>query len=110
MTIFHRLYLSALVIGRALLPPGAEGGRPSGKAGPQRLAPPPGYILVAVHDVSYYIADFDRAVGRHGELALFFPGCLAVAAPFLLFRLKRTGFSNCSALTTREGLFLTATR
>ena len=110
MTIFHRLYLSALIIGRALLPPGPEGGRITGTAETKRLATPPGYILVAVRDVSFYLADFDRAVGRQGELALFFPGCLAVAAPFLLFRLKRSGFSNCSAVTTREGLFLTATR
>jgi hypothetical protein len=110
MTICHRLYLSALVIGRALFPPGAEGGRPTGTAGTKRLARPPGYIVVAVRDVSYYLADFDRAVGRQGELALFFPGCLAVAAPFLLFRLKRTGFSNCSAASTKDGLLLTASR
>jgi len=110
MAIFHRLYLSALVISRALLPPEPEGGSPSGTTGPQHLALPPGYILVAGRDVSYYLADFGRAVDRPGALTLFFPGCLAVAAPFLLFRLKRTGFSNCSAVTTKDGLLLTATR
>jgi hypothetical protein len=110
MAIFHRLYLSALVISRALLPPGPEGGRPSGTAGTKRIAPSPGYIVVAARDVSFYLADLDRAVDRQGELTLFFPGCLAVAAPFLLFRLKRTGFSNCSAVTTKDGLLLTATR
>jgi len=110
MTIFHRIYLSALVIGRALFPPGPESGSLSGTAGTERLARPPGYTLVAVGDVSYYLADLDRAVGRQGELALFFPGCLAVAAPFLLFRLKRTGFSACRAMMTGEGLLLTATR
>jgi hypothetical protein len=110
MPIFPRLYLSALVIGRAIFPPRPAGGGLTGTAGAERLAPSPGYILVADRDVSFYLADFNRAIGRQGELALFFPGCLVVAAPFLLFRLKRTGFSNCRALATKEGLLLTASR
>ena len=110
MPLFPRLYLSALVIGRALVPPRPAGGGLTSTADTEHLAASPGYILVAIRDVSFYFADFNRAIGQRGELALFFPGCLAVAAPFLLFRLKRTGFSNCSAVATKEGLLLTATR
>jgi hypothetical protein len=110
MTIFSRLYLSALVIGRALMPRRPEGEIRSGTTGTRRSTPPPGFIRVPARDVSFYLADLDRAVGRQGELALFFPGCLAVAAPFLLFRLKRAGFSACRAEMTGEGLLLTATR
>jgi hypothetical protein len=110
MPIFSRLYLSALIIGQAISPPRPAGDRLAGTAGTERLAPSPGYILVAVRDISFYLADFNRAIGHRGELALFFPGCLVVAAPFLLFRLKRTGFSNCRAVAAKEGLYLTATR
>jgi hypothetical protein len=45
-----------------------------------------------------------------GNLSIHFPGCLAAAAPFLLFRLKRTGFSACRAVVTSSGLTLTARR
>jgi hypothetical protein len=45
-----------------------------------------------------------------GRLALFFPDCAAAAAPFVMFRLKREGFSGCRASATREGLLIDALR
>ena len=45
-----------------------------------------------------------RPLDSRGELRLFFPGCLAIAAPFVLFRLKREGFSSCSVQASGEGL------
>ena len=47
---------------------------------------------------------------RRGELQLFFPECLAIAAPFLLFRLKREGFSDCTVGVSKEGLYLRCRR
>lgn len=48
--------------------------------------------------------------GSDGTLAILFVDALAAAAPFLLFRMKRTGFSACRVLRVREGLLLTARR
>ena len=45
-----------------------------------------------------------RPVNSRGELRLFFPGCLAIAAPLVLFRLKREGFSRCSVEASEQGL------
>ena len=45
-----------------------------------------------------------------GELRLFFPHCLAIAAPVLLYRLKREGFSRCSVETSDHGLLVLARR
>ncbi|MBJ6726044.1 hypothetical protein [Geomesophilobacter sediminis] len=52
----------------------------------------------------------DRFVDASGELRLLFPGVLPVAAPFILFRLKREGFSRCRAEATRDGILVTAHR
>lgn len=46
----------------------------------------------------------DRLVDDRGELRLFFPDCRAPAAPFILFRLKREGFSRCSVQVSNRGL------
>lgn len=45
-----------------------------------------------------------------GTVRLFFPDTLPLAAPFILFRMKRTGFSNCRVTVTKGGLQLTAIR
>lgn len=41
---------------------------------------------------------------------IFFPKTLALAAPFLLFRMKRKGFSESRVTVQNGGLLLTATR
>ncbi len=102
-----RIYLTALVIGYALFPPCP------GTAGYNRKAatePSSEDIAVRSDNVRFYLADLHRAINPQGELRLLFPGCLALAAPLLLFRLKRGGLSNCRALMTADGLFLSATR
>jgi hypothetical protein len=45
-----------------------------------------------------------------GRLELLFVAVLAPAAPFLLYHLKRNGFSDCRAVVTREGILVTARR
>lgn len=45
-----------------------------------------------------------RLLDSRGELRLYFPGCLAIAAPVILFRLKREGFSRCSVEASPQGL------
>jgi hypothetical protein len=61
-------------------------------------------------DIPFIMANPGCAVNGSGELALFFPGCLSLAAPFLLMRLKRTGFSRCQAVADAGGIVLTARR
>jgi hypothetical protein len=50
------------------------------------------------------------SVGPDGFLRIFFPCVFPLAAPFLLYRLKRTGFSGCRVTVTDGGLLVTARR
>jgi hypothetical protein len=99
--------MSALVIACALIPPNKENG---GQTALEKTVAQPPHIVVTKEVIRFYLGDLTRGVDRQGEMKLLFPGCLAFVAPFLLFRLKRSGFSNCHALMTREGLLLCATR
>ena len=69
-----------------------------------------GYTPVLPGDTSLYLANLESAGGHRHELALFFTGCLMPAAPFLLFRLKRAGFSRCRITVLPDGLALNAFR
>lgn len=51
-----------------------------------------------------------RYLDARGELRLFLPGCMAIAAPFVLFRLKREGFSSCIAKASDQGLYVEGRR
>lgn len=51
-----------------------------------------------------------RFLDCRGELRLFFDGCFAAAAPFILFRLKREGFSRCTVQASRRGLLVEGRR
>lgn len=45
-----------------------------------------------------------------GEIGFFFPDTPPFAAPFLLFRLKRLGYSDCRVISQDGGLHLFARR
>jgi hypothetical protein len=105
--MISRIRLTALIAGYAIFPPGPENDNYKRKAAAEPLS---GLLVISGDNVRFYLADLDRAIVRKGELRLLFPGCLALAAPFLLFRLKREGFSNCRILMSDEGLLLTAIR
>lgn len=45
-----------------------------------------------------------------GKLRLFVPQCRPIAAPVVLFRLKRQGFSRCSVEESGGGLLIRAQR
>ena len=61
-------------------------------------------------DIPVCLGNLCQAVTPQGELALFFPDCVALAAPFVLFHLKRTGFSNCRVTVASDGLMLHGAR
>ena len=69
-----------------------------------------GYRQVLPGHAPLYLANLDAAVDQRHELALFFRGCLMAAAPFLLFRLKREGFSRCRIEVQSDGIALKAQR
>ncbi|MBU5638487.1 hypothetical protein KOM00_17305 [Geomonas sp. Red69] len=82
----------------ALLPSGGGVPRPLEPGGVRRCDP----------------ADIRGGMGLYldasGELRLFVPSCRGLAAPFVLFRLKREGFSRCSVRITEGGLLIQARR
>lgn len=56
------------------------------------------------------LAGISRLLRADGTLELHFEGALFPAAPFLLYRLKSAGFSDCKAIVTPQGILLTAIR
>lgn len=103
MTNINRLYATLLLIRHALLPLA----KPA--AGP---LPPPGDGTTSLVPESFAaaLANLDATLRPDGSLDLLFNGALAPAAPFLLFRLKRHGYSACRAAVTLQGIRLTARR
>ncbi len=53
---------------------------------------------------------FGPMTNSRGELKLFIPGCYALAATALLFRLTREGFSACTVTTRESGLLVQGRR
>jgi len=107
LNLFKMIYLSALVSRYALFPPGRESSGQHAADQPTLQNP---HVALTRGDIRYYLSDINRAADRQGEIKLLFPGCLVFAAPALLFRLKRSGFSNCRVILTVGGLLLCATR
>ncbi|HEX8961148.1 MAG TPA: hypothetical protein VF775_06220 [Geobacteraceae bacterium] len=107
MSILTRCYVTAIVIRAALVPRRPCSTTP---AGPDAGGAFSGCRTAPPESIPCCLADLGRAVGAEGRLALFFPGCLVFAAPALLFRLKREGYSNGRATVTTEGLLVEATR
>ena len=101
----RRFYITVLVILRSLVPL-RSGHVPTGEA----AVAASGYLPVPPREIGWYLTNLGRVVGADGRLALFFPGCRAPAAPFVLYRLKREGYSGCTATATPDGLLVNAAR
>jgi hypothetical protein len=98
MESVERLWRTAQLVLFALLPPTGAGTTPPEEAVVLRCGP---------REVR---SGLQRHLNSTGELHLFFPDCLALAAPALLFRLKRQGFSRCSVQASDRGLVVRAMR
>lgn len=110
MAFFAGMRLFAIVAANALFPHTQTGGAPNWNSARQLGPAPRGFSPVEPGDIPCILADPSQAVTDDGMLALFFPGCPAAAAPFLLFRLKRLGYSRCCVQVVQGGLTLTARR
>lgn len=103
---FRRIFRTAQLALCAFLPPAAT---VAATAKPAVSAPPEveGARCCTPRQIR---GGVDRLLNSQGELRLFFPDCLAIAAPVLLFRLKREGFSRCSVEASEQGLLLRGRR
>jgi hypothetical protein len=61
-------------------------------------------------DIRFYLSELNRWVDANGELYLHFDSCYSIAAPFLLYLLKKRGFSNGRAISSANGLQICARR
>jgi len=66
--------------------------------------------IITAYEIAGTLSNLDSYTGSDGSLELLFRDALSIAAPFLLFRLKRTGFSACRVHRVPEGLLLSARR
>ncbi|RII28895.1 MAG: hypothetical protein CXR31_03205 [Geobacter sp.] len=109
MSLPARLHFSLLIVRHALVPVGSLAGRqlPSHGRGEDPCLVP---RQVTATELAWLFANLQSALDDAGNLSLFFPGALPLTAPFLLFRLKRLGFSACRVTADGEGLLLTASR
>jgi hypothetical protein len=103
MANINRVYATILLIRCSLLQPkGTE---------LRRISPEPvGMTRITAADFTAALSDISRLLRPDDRLELLFEGALSPAAPFLLYRLKSSGFSECCAVASAEGIFLTATR
>ena len=109
MLLLARLHFSLLIVRHALVPVSSLTGRqppsPARRENPH-LVP----RQVTATELAWLFANLQSTLDDAGNLSLFFPGALPLAAPFLLFRLKRQGYSTCRVTAGRDGLLLTASR
>lgn len=61
-------------------------------------------------EIAIALASIPCFADRDGSLSILFRDVSSLAAPFLLFRLKRTGFSACRVVQEERGLLMTARR
>jgi hypothetical protein len=98
-----------LIVLYALFPRKIGNGGPP-KTAVANFALPPARQGQVGMDIHRYLADLNRTVNPKGGVDLFLPECLPLAAPFLLFRLKREGYSRCRASISGGGLHIHACR
>jgi hypothetical protein len=56
------------------------------------------------------VGSLHRHLDSRGHFRVVFPNCLPAAAPFVLFRLKRQGYSRCTVQVSGEGLLVEGDR
>ncbi|AJE04498.1 hypothetical protein [Geobacter pickeringii] len=110
MGTMTRLRVLATVAVNAVVPATKKGGVGNPASAHPGTPVPPGRIPVSPAAISACLAHPESYVDGGGNLSLFFCDAPALAAPFLLFRLKRLGFSRCRAAVHADGIVLTARR
>lgn len=107
--IIQRIIFTASIMLSAVKPPASV----SGSRAITRFRPllsPEGFLLVLPENQRLLFADLTAAVNSQKQLKLYFQNALVLAAPVLLFRLKRQGFSCCRTWADGKGVYLTGIR
>jgi hypothetical protein len=103
MSIINRLYATLLLIRHILVP--------AMKAERRSLPAARGSVIrVTPEAFASLLPELASCLRPDGRLELLFEAVLVPAAPFLLYHLKRNGFSESKAVITPEGIRLTARR
>jgi len=68
------------------------------------------YTVITEKKFPPQLLDLDISRFTSETVRIFFPDTYALAAPFLLFRMKRRGFSSSRVIVQNGGLLLTAMR
>jgi hypothetical protein len=68
------------------------------------------HTIITEKKIPPLLLDLDISRFPSETVRIFFPETCALAAPFLLFRMKRRGFSSSRVTLENGGLLLTATR
>ncbi|MGA7828931.1 MAG: hypothetical protein WCA04_14825 [Geobacteraceae bacterium] len=68
------------------------------------------YTVVTEKKIPSYLQDPELSEQPVESVKLYFPNTFMLAAPFLLFRMKRRGFSASRVTVQNGGLLLTALR
>jgi hypothetical protein len=103
MANFNRLYATILLIRCALFP--------RKETNLNRSRPESGGVTrITAEGFAAALSDVSRLLRPDNRLELLFEGALPPAAPFLLYRLKSSGFSSCRAIASSEGILLSAMR
>jgi len=110
MSVTNRFSNSMRLILTALFPSRTDG--KDRKNCPATLNPPcPGfYLTVLPEDLHSFFSDPGEAYDSHKSITIFIADVLPLTAPFLLFYLKRNGFSGCRAEVADGGLIVHAAR
>jgi hypothetical protein len=110
MIVTNHLSKSMQLIFSALFPSRTDG--KNRKNRPAILSPhyPGCYLTVLPEDLHSFFSDPGDAYDLHKTITIFIPDVLPLTAPFLLFYLKRNGFSGCRAEVANGGLIVHAAR
>lgn len=103
MQYINKLRATYLLIRGSLFPARKGNFRSPPREYGMRTAIPP-------EQFSSALAEISSLLRPDGTLELHFNDALSPAAPFLLYRLKSSGFSGCRAVVTPQGILLTAIR
>jgi hypothetical protein len=110
MFITTRISKSLLLILTALYP--SATGRKTRKCRAKTLDAfcPAGYLQVFPEDLHLFFSGPGCASDPKKPIAVFIPHVLPLTAPFVLYYLKRNGFSGCRAEVAYGGLTVHASR
>lgn len=103
MVNINKLRATLLLIKGALFPVNRNGACFSPAANGSRT-------YISPEAFSSALAEINSLLRPDSTLELHFDGALFPAAPFILYRLKSDGFSDCRAAMTPHGILLTGRR